>query len=479
MNNYSRLLSLFKGNNDGHVVFNVVNSRCVYRWKPVQPSIEAVRDHLLGTQGLGIVPINQEGICFFAALDVDDIQEMGLVKSVFSNSVFNIFPSKSKGAHVYLFFSEPKKAVDVRTFLLSICALLKLNKTECFPKQNEMMSDKQGSPINLPLWGFLKENSEEDLSSIIDSMEKSILSDLHWRILKIKCLYHAPDCLRDGVLKPISIGSRNEMVYKLAVYFNISLKELVSIKDIQYTIKNILKWESWGSEEDEQSLPTIKSGLKNPVGKNCKGCRCFGKITDERPIEMTGMFDLIDEAQSITLYRGAESLYIVKLKNGQMLQLTVEQLSSPGKLINAVLGQINSVVKAPGNNNKLAWLVRFTQKAIIEELPTDAAINKIVLDSLKVYLKATSTSAYPSLSKCLSFYDYEENRHYFSFLPFHKYLIDTGCDITSSMLYYILIEHGAKRITRSTLSGILDLVCIDRIVDIERNEKNNLDEDII
>lgn len=479
MNIYQCLLDLFIGNNEGHVTYIVLNNKVKYTWVPVPPSIEAVREHLLGIKGLGIVPIDRDGLCGFAALDIDSTEEAELASLVFKNSKFCVFPSKSKGVHAYLFFLDRQKAASARTFLLSICDLLGLSNTESFPKQNELMPDKTGSPINLPLFGYLKDNLEECLIPIIDRMESLKLSNLDFSVLKTQWLYFAPTCLREGVKIPIKIGSRNEMLYKLAVYFNISLKELAQVKDILYTVKNLLKWDNWGAEEEEQSVLTIKSGLKNPVGKNCKGCRCFGKIQDERPVEMTGMFDLIEEAQSITLYRGEESLYIVKLKNGQMIQLTVEQLSSPSKLVNAVLGQINAVVKIPGNNNRLAWLVRFTKKAVIEELPNDAALHKIVMDSLRIYLKSTLTSSYSPLSKCFSFYDRDEKKHYFSFLPFHKYIVDTGCDITSSMLYYILIENNAKRASRSTVSGIQDLVCIDKLIDIELVEKENLNEDII
>lgn len=470
-----RILSLFKGNGC-HVVYSIEGKKVAYTTVPVQPSVEAVRDHLMGTKGLGIVPINSDNRCYFAALDVDDFKEASLVQSSLPIP-FHVYPSKSKGVHAYLFFSESLAAGDVRTFLLSMCSLLDLSKTEAFPKQNELLPGKNGSSINLPLYGYLKTNTEADLDLIVQGMEDSKLSSVEWSVFKVKWLYGAPSCLRRGFLEPIGVGFRNEALYKLAVFFNISLRDLVDVKDILFSAKNVIKWQGWGEEEEHQCLFTIRSGLQNFVGKNCSGCRCFGKIQDERPVEMTGMFDLIEESESIVLYKSEEPLYIVRLKNGQMIKLTVDQLSSPMKLVNAVLGQINAVVRAPGNNNRLAWLVRFTNKAVIEELPNDADLHRMVMENLKTYLKATSSNSNSPLSRCFALFDTTENKHYFSFTPFHKYVVDSGCDITPSMLYYILIENDAKRSVRATVSGTQDLISIDKIVELREDPSGQ--EDII
>lgn len=110
--------------------------------------------HLAGSIGLGIVPIRDDGTCLFGAVDVDvypidlpalaaSINELGLPLIVCR--------TKSGGAHLYLFLTEPTPAPLVRDKLRAFSNALSLNPTtEIFPKQDRLTPDSDGSWINCP-----------------------------------------------------------------------------------------------------------------------------------------------------------------------------------------------------------------------------------------------------------------------------------------------------------------------------------------
>ena len=61
--------------------------------------------------------------------------------------------SKSKGAHLWIFFDAPALAYDARRILMAACQLAKVSKYELFPKQDEVARGGVGNYINLPYDG--------------------------------------------------------------------------------------------------------------------------------------------------------------------------------------------------------------------------------------------------------------------------------------------------------------------------------------
>lgn len=118
--------------------------------------------HLSGHRSLGIVPIRLDGTVSWFAIDVDnylkgDALHADLAKRINRHDLpLVIFRSKSGGAHLYCFLTEPMKAASAMTHAARYLKLLGLSpSTEVFPKQKEIADpDKQkGSWINLPYFG--------------------------------------------------------------------------------------------------------------------------------------------------------------------------------------------------------------------------------------------------------------------------------------------------------------------------------------
>jgi len=123
-------------------------------------TVENYREHVRGEVGLGIVPIipKVNTVSWFV-IDVDKYGEDDLHGSLAKminalNLPLVVCKSKSGGAHLYCFLTEPAPAADVLGVARKFAKKLKLDpKVEIFPKQDSISSNDAGSWINLPYFG--------------------------------------------------------------------------------------------------------------------------------------------------------------------------------------------------------------------------------------------------------------------------------------------------------------------------------------
>ena len=112
--------------------------------------------HLLGMQGLGVVPIRDDAKVLWAAIDIDeyDLDVDTLSKSL-GTSPFIPCLTKSGGIHLYLFFNKAVSAKLVVDKLRQITSALGKPSAEIFPKQVKLVTDRGdvGNWINMPYFG--------------------------------------------------------------------------------------------------------------------------------------------------------------------------------------------------------------------------------------------------------------------------------------------------------------------------------------
>ncbi len=193
---------------------------------------ESWEAHLEGRVGLGVVPIRNDGTCLFAAIDVDvydldleveerKIQDLGLP----------LVPcrTKSGGAHLYLFLSEPVQASVVREKLVEWSFSLGHTGAEIFPKQDQLRSrDDAGSWINLPYFGgdrtvryAVRDGKALGLAGFLDlvdevRIEASALKKL--TVVQNDEWAEAPPCLARIAKVGVSEGGRNEIMFAMGVF---------------------------------------------------------------------------------------------------------------------------------------------------------------------------------------------------------------------------------------------------------------------
>jgi len=201
--------------------------------------------HLSGETSLGVYMLQDDGTCYFAAIDLDeqDTHKGLAIRQEFRNAGLPAYlaASKSKGFHIYLFAGkEPFLAKDIRRVCHGVLSKLNI-QVELFPKQDTLDEViPLGNYINLPCFGFTRPFLRGDLKEIsveeavkqvqripkgkIDGFLKSlpvpppiILPQGKEKKGRPKKSYNPP-CI-DKILKGVSQPGRDEAAFALARHY--------------------------------------------------------------------------------------------------------------------------------------------------------------------------------------------------------------------------------------------------------------------
>lgn len=262
-----KLMALFRGSENAYGVFieTINNDPLKPKIKgkaatvPQGPTIKQWEAHYLGQIGLGIIPINAGSMCYWGCLDVDGeldsnrqqvhhwdcLNKDGTVNHVKlqteiqkHNLPLVCCYSKSKSSHCFLFVEEPIPAQAMRSLLEEMSSKIGVGGCEIFPKQDKLEKEKGGlgNWLNMPYFGdtrrgillkdgiieeqdidtflsyaYNKRLSKQDLDSIIGNLRTDI--DALEEVLA-----GAPPCLQHLLQHGIPTGSRNSILFNVAVY---------------------------------------------------------------------------------------------------------------------------------------------------------------------------------------------------------------------------------------------------------------------
>lgn len=163
-----RLMDLFEGydgahgthggmvrNPDKHEKLEIKTSARTVR-EPV--TLELWMDHLEGTHPLGIIPTRRDNTCVWGCIDVDkyDIDHGAIVRQLRESRLpLMLCRTKSGGAHLYLFMTEPVPAAEIQAKLRDLAAMLGFGGSEIFPKQTKVLTESGdlGNWLNMPYLG--------------------------------------------------------------------------------------------------------------------------------------------------------------------------------------------------------------------------------------------------------------------------------------------------------------------------------------
>jgi hypothetical protein len=136
---------------------------CTYTTLHRPYTAEDVEKHLVGQVSIVAIPILLDGTCWWGSGDLDNYADLNWKKLNEQREKYDlpfyIFPSKSGGAHLFVFFPEPRPADKVRLLIQTWMAKLGVlyapdgSVHEIFPKQTHDDEDKCGNGINLPFLG--------------------------------------------------------------------------------------------------------------------------------------------------------------------------------------------------------------------------------------------------------------------------------------------------------------------------------------
>jgi len=188
--------ALFKGRDDA---FGAGAGLCVKE----KLTDEIVKKHLTGDRRIGCYPLSPDIMggegTWWVAVDIDDNVEPAIIET-FTGALEGlgitcyVERSKSKGYHIWVFFTEAVKASWARALMQYAIDLVQRDEgykiEEIFPKQDNLANVDFGNYINLPLFGgsvkgnrtvFLNGDSQEphaDQWTFLSSVEKITAGEL-------------------------------------------------------------------------------------------------------------------------------------------------------------------------------------------------------------------------------------------------------------------------------------------------------------
>lgn len=232
----ARMARLFEGNLRSRGRYDPARDRAITEHEaPGQAEFEA---HLRGTMGIGVVPIQDDDTCKWAALDLDqhDSDEdlpLNVVSEKIAMFKLPLIPcrSKSGGIHCYLFLEKPQSATRVRIMMNSWATKLGYPGCEIFPKQGKLVIDKNtnnrsyGNWLNMPYFAgdetrryAVVAGKKLTLAEFLDHAEKHSVTSHELRALAIHEHPEAPPCVQKMYAQGVPTGQRNEGLYNIVVY---------------------------------------------------------------------------------------------------------------------------------------------------------------------------------------------------------------------------------------------------------------------
>lgn len=294
---------------------------------------ELITHHLDGDFGVGICPVDSEGKCRFAVLDID-CYDSRISKLLYFIKEYQLplvpFRSKSGGIHAYIFFKKSISAKNAREILNTFIYYFALDtiygksKVEVFPKQDK--AEGFGSAITLPYFNcenpytYLMDldGGMVSFSDAMDILPKKMTTTENIKDILSHLPYDdAPPCLQ-RILLSESVGSedsgRNNFLYSFAIYckkkYNAGFEDYV--KEVNAGFESPL---------EDSVVDTVCNSVSNneyiykchdiPCHEFCNKSECrkreFGLGREK------GHFTGIDYGQ-LYRYMTAEPYYIWKLR---------------------------------------------------------------------------------------------------------------------------------------------------------------------
>lgn len=411
-----RFAKLFRGNLRSYGVFNPKTKKM--RTEHDEVSYDQYESHLAGEIGLGLVPILDDGTCWFGAIDVDahgdtpdiDLVELeSLVKE--KDLPLTVCRSKSGGAHLYVFGAEPLPAKLLRSALAKWAEQIGHAGCEVFPKQDHLPTDSDGERqlgnwINL-CW--FDANNPDCLRYAVEGgkrVEFEYFLDLaESRKISAAMLVErsadehaeAPPCIQKMIANGVPGGQRNEALYNLVVYLKKAYPETWRDKafDLNARVFDI-------PLAHAEAKKTIQSAGRRDYRYKCKEepCRslCKSAICVTRKFGITP-----DEKSEMELGGGPEfgplEKYLtdpprwILYVNDQPTTLTTGELMEFRSVRLAIVERLN-IVPPSMKNDKWQLILHGLMKEVKEiEAPEEASTTGFIRTRLYEFFERTDLTS--------------------------------------------------------------------------------------
>lgn len=396
--------ALFTGGEEGYGRWNPKKVERgedpVSTWKGAAP-LEAYEQHLKGEIGLGIAPATTQGVCHFAAIDIDidNINHAELYSLVQQHGLpLHVCRSKSGGAHLYMFMRPPLPATKVIATLKQWAATLGFPRSEIFPKQAKLSVKNKGSWINLPYFGgdnttryCIGPHGALTLQEFLDSIQyfdpdKPIKAE----VAEVVHEAEMPPCLKTLAQNPLPPGSRNTVMFNMAVFYRKSQphnwEDAVNKHNIQHCDPP-LQWREINTIV--QSAARAKYHYtceQEPMCGLCDRTACqklpFG--VGHKAWQEPGTFDelLVTKLRKIS---SKPPRYVVEV-NGRDLEIAAEEFLTFNVFRRIVYTTMDLMVQPMKQQQWEQLIKEITASKIDIEAPEDASFDGLVLERFHDFL---------------------------------------------------------------------------------------------
>lgn len=354
------------------------------------PTFDDFSNHLQGIgNGIGIIPLMDDDYSVkFAAIDVDvyNLDHKALEQKI-QNMPLILCRSKSGGAHLYMFFSEPVEAKIVQEKLSEVASALGHGGCEIFPKQSSRATEEDiGNWINLPYHRAntttryaLKNGESLTLEQFLEYANQKAID--YEAFKKFEPFFSAqsplfeegPPCLNHlGANGGFPDGTRNEGMFNAAIYLRKRFPDDWQDKLQEYNLKlcdPMLTLQEINTIAKSVARKEYTYRCKQPpIQPHCNRRKC---LKQAHGIADNNGSKTIDVG-TITKYSGTPTIWVLEI-DGKRLQCDTDTLYSQTALNKLCMEKIN---RLPGTMPKNKWekyLDELISKADIIEVPEDAS----------------------------------------------------------------------------------------------------------
>ena len=255
-----RFALLFRGLETAYGTFNLTGKQANGKAKGKASVVRAKRTlatfekHLNGEQGVGIVPINEDNLCFWGAIDIDQypLNHATIVQTVHRQKLpLVVCRSKSGGGHVFIFLKEAVAAEALQNKLNEVASEIGFANTEIFPKQIRLVLERgdTGNFLNLPYfshenglrYAFKEDGSAATLEEFVEMAEAAAITPkeleqlLEKEIIEVdERIKNGPPCLQILLRQGFPEGTRNNGLFNLGVYLRKAFPNDWETKILEY-----------------------------------------------------------------------------------------------------------------------------------------------------------------------------------------------------------------------------------------------------
>ena len=416
-------------------------------------------DHLLGTVQLGIIPINEDSMCKFGAIDIDDYTvDKDKINALIHKHKLPIvyFRSKSGGAHLFMFTTELVNAALIQSRLKEIAAFIGYGNAEIFPKQIQILKERGdiGQWINMPYFDSSKtlryavaalNGTKLELNEFLTYVETKMIEPTALKEFKLPVnedLIQGPPCLQKLTFSGFPDGTRNQGLFNLGVYAQKSdpdnWKKLVGEFNIKYMKPPLAPNEVLtviGSLEKKEYNYTCK---KQPICAHCNATLCKTRkygIGEGMGLPAMG---------SLTKLDSNPPLWFVDIEDGGRLELTTEDLQSPTAFQFKCLETLNIMPQIPKRVEWQQIVTNLLSNITIIPVPKDSTPVGMLLLHLEEYCVSRPGDEDPlCLTRGLIWNN--AGHHHFRLQDFLMYLDRKKFyDVPKNKILSVMREQGAK-----------------------------------